>query len=343
MNAVIIAVILVIIVRVFVFEAFTIPSTSMEKTLLVGDYILVSKIKYGSRIPMTPLAFPFSQQTLPFTENINSYLEWIKIPYVRLPGSSTIKNNDVVVFNFPMEENRPVDQRTHYVKRCIAIAGDILELKESAVFINSKILVEPENVQFGYNIKTNEKDLDAEKLQELGITEGGRISNRGDYSFNLTHAAADSIKAFKNVEGITINSEKKDVFSDYIFPLNKKFPWNVDNFGPLIIPKAGDSVSISVVNLPLYQRIIRDYEKNDLEIKHDSIFINHQYVHTYIFKMNYYFMMGDNRHNSSDSRFWGFVPEDHIVGKAVVILTSINKKGNIFHKIRWERCFSLIN
>ena len=342
MHAVLIAFILVILIRTFIFEAFTIPSSSMEKSLLIGDYILVSKIKYGPRIPQTPLSFPFSQQTLPFTDNVNSYLNWIKIPYTRLMGYSKIKNNDAVVFNYPMEEERPVDQRTHYIKRCIAISGDTLEIKQAEIFINSKKISSPEAAQFNYRIKTTNKELDPSRLKKFGITEGGKTSNKGDYSFNLTRAVADSLSTIKNVETINLATERKNSYSDFIFPNDEKFAWNLDNFGPTVVPKARDTIHLNMKNISLYKRIIEVYEKNDLEINHDSIIINNKLSDKYIFKMNYYFMMGDNRHNSSDSRFWGFVPEDHIVGKAIFILVSVDKTESFLNKIRWNRCFSRI-
>ena len=278
LSALIIALVLVIIIRAFVFEAFTIPSSSMEKSLLVGDYILVSKIIYGPRLPITPLAFPFSQQKLPFTDKVNSYLDWLSFPYFRFPGFSKIKNNDNVVFNYPMEEEHPVDQRMHYIKRCVAIAGDTLEIKDAEVFINNKQTDVPENAQFGYHIKLNDKELEAEKLKKLGITEGGKTSNRGDFSFNLTPSIADSLKKFKNVDAININLERKNVYTDFIFPSNEKFPWNMDNLGPLVIPKAGDSVDLNLTKLSIYKRIISVYEHNELQIKNDSIFINDRYI-----------------------------------------------------------------
>lgn len=321
-------------------EAFTIPTPSMEKTLLAGDFVLVSKINYGPRIPHTPLSFPFSHQKLPFSENANSFLDWIKIPYSRIPGFSEIKNNDIVVFNYPMEDEYPVDQRTHYIKRCVAIAGDTFEVKNGAILINNKELEMPENLQFSYHVKSTATDINPKTLEKMGVSEGGKTSNRGDYSLMLTTGIAAKIKHLKDVSSVNILYEKQGVYNDYIFPNNKKMPWNIDNYGPLVIPKAGDTLTLDTINLSLYHRIISVYEKNDLQVKNDSIFINGKYATTYTFKMNYYFMMGDNRHNSADSRFWGFVPEDHIVGKAVFILLSLNKEADWKNKIRWERCFS---
>ena len=338
-HAVLFALVTVIIVRGFFIEAFTIPSPSMEKTLQVGDFILVSKLSYGARIPITPLSVPFAHQTLPFT-NSKSYLDWFHFPYLRLPGTSEIKRNDIIVFNYPMETDLPIDHRTHYVKRCIAMPGDTLEIKEGKVFINAFLSIEPEYSQFNYLIKTDKPGLEDSTLKKLNITEGGRISVKGDYMLAMTKANAEILTQMKQVKDVKIYSDKKGSYSDFIFPHNDKFPWNIDFFGPLVIPQKGDSVEINLKNIALYERIITRYEENTLSIIHDSIYINNKPTSHYKFKMNYYFMMGDNRHNSADSRFWGFVPENHIVGKAVYILLSINKEAEGRSKIRWDRCFT---
>ncbi len=338
LKAIVFAFLTILLFRVFFFEAFTIPSPSMEKSLLTGDYILVSKLSYGPRIPNTLLSFPFAHQRLPFTENTNSYLDWIKIPYERLFGTPVIKHNDVVVFNYPMEEEHPVDQRTYYIKRCTAIPGDTLEVREGLVYINGKGSDVPEKLQFNYKIKTNADTINSDSLKRLGITEGDKMRNKGEYWFTLTAENAVKIKKLGHVLNADPLLEKKGNYSDYMFPENEHFLWNVDFFGPIYIPKAGDSIRLNIDSLPLYQRIISVYEKNDLRISGDSIFINNKYSTHYKFKMNYFFMMGDNRHNSADSRFWGFVPEDHIVGKTVMVLMSIDKTGGK-SSIRWNRWF----
>lgn len=311
----------------------------MEKTLLVGDFIIVSKINFGPRVPNTPLTVPFSHQTMPFTTDVKSYLDWIQFPYFRLPGFSSIKNNDVVVFNYPLEDEKPIDHRTHFVKRCIALPGDTLQIIDKIVFINSDAMEAPEKSQFTYNIKTGTKKLDNRFLEELEINEGGQVSEHGDYQFALTKEAAGVFQNMEQTHEIKERIEKKEVYNDYLFPFHSDFPWNIDHYGPLVIPKAGDSIEISVKNLPLYQRIISNYENNLLETRNDSVFINGNYTRNYIFKMNYYFMMGDSRHHSSDSRYWGFVPEDHIVGKAIFILFSVNKNAAWYKKLRWDRLF----
>jgi len=341
-KAVLFAFVTIVLFRILFFEAFTIPSASMETSLLTGDYVLVSKLSYGPRIPNTPLSFPFAHQHLPFTEHTNSYLDWLKIPYMRLFGAPDIEHGDVVVFNYPMEDEHPTDQRTYYIKRCMGISGDTIEIKDGQVYINGLYKDEPEKLQFNYRVMMTEDSIDSDSLTKIGITEGGRMRNKGEYWFTLNAENAQKLKSFSIVKEVTPLMEKKGSYSDYMFPENEHFLWNVDFFGPLYIPKAGDSIQLSIDELPLYERVIGTYEKNDLRTSHDSIFINDIYTKSYTFKMNYYFMMGDNRHNSADSRFWGFVPEDHIVGKTVLVLMSIDKRDDGSH-IRWDRWFNLVH
>ncbi len=340
-KAILLALSTILLFRIFFFEAFTIPSNSMEKSLLAGDYILVNKFSYGPRIPNTPLSLPFVHQRMPFTENTNSFLDWIKIPYYRLFGSPNIKRNDVVVFNYPMEDERPVDQRTFYVKRCVALAGDTLELKDGQVYVNGKYNDDPENLQFNYRILLDTDSIKSDTLTKLGITEGGKTHNIGEYWFTLNFKNIDLIKKIPHITSVTQLIEKRGKYCDYMFPENEHFLWNVDYFGPIYIPKAGDSVKLSIDSLALYERIITIYEKNELHVINDSVFINNKFCTQYKFKMNYYFMMGDNRHNSADSRFWGFVPEDHIVGKAETTILSIDKSDKD-NNIRWDRWFKKI-
>lgn len=342
LKAISLAFITIIIFRVFFFEAFTIPSPSMEKSLLTGDYVLVSKLSYGPRLPITLLSLPFAHQRLPFTENTNSYLDWIQLPYKRLFGPPEVKHNDVLVFNYPMEEEHPLDQRIYYIKRCVAIPGDSLQIKEGQVYVNGNYSDEARELQFNYKVVTDQDSIDSDALTKLGITEGGKMRNKGEFWFTLNAATVDSLKKVAHVLSVEPLIEKKESYSDYMFPENEHFLWNVDFFGPLYIPKAGDSVGLTIENLPLYKRIISVYEKNNLKVCGDSIFINDIYSSNYTFKMNYYFMMGDNRHNSADSRFWGFLPEDHIVGKAVLVLLSIDK-SEAKSGIRWDRWFQKIN
>ena len=341
LKAIFFAFITIILFRIFFFEAFTIPSPSMEKSLLTGDYVLVSKLSYGPRIPNTLFSLPFAHQHLPFTENTNSYLNWIKLPYKRLFGPPDVERNDIVVFNYPMEEEHPVDQRIYYIKRCVAIPGDTLEIREGQVYINGEFNDVPENLQFNYKILTDSDSIDSGSLTKLGITEGGKMHHNGEYWFTLNEKDVDKVKKIPHVASVTPLLEKQGSYSDYMFPENDHFLWNVDFFGPIYIPKAGDSVRLNIDSIPLYERIISIYEKNNLRTSHDSVFINNKYSKFYKFKMNYFFMMGDNRHNSADSRFWGFLPEDHIVGKTVLVLLSIDK-SDAGSNVRWNRWFKKI-
>lgn len=313
----------------------------MEGTLLSGDYVLVNKLSYGPRLPNTLLSLPFAHQRLPFTENTHSYLDWIQLPYKRLFGSPDVQHNDVLVFNYPMEDEHPVDQRIYYIKRCVGLPGDSLQIKEGQVYVNGVYNDVPEKLQFNYKVVTEQDTMDSEALTKLGITEGGKMKNKGEFWFTMNATTMDSLKTLANIKSVEPLIEKQGSYSDYMFPENEHFLWNVDFFGSIYIPKAGDSVNLTIEQLPLYKRIIEVYEKNTLTTSGDSIFINDIYAKQYVFKMNYYFMMGDNRHNSADSRFWGFVPEDHIVGKAVLVLLSIDK-SDAKSGIRWDRWFHKI-
>jgi signal peptidase I len=279
---------------------------------------------------------------LPFTEQTNSYLNWLSIPYYRLFGSPNIKRNDVVVFNYPMEDEHPVDQRIFYIKRCVAISGDTLEIKKGLVYINGVYNDIPERLQFNYKVSIDADTLNLDTLKILGVSDGGRMKQKGNYWMNLNTENTDKIKNLPHVISIEPLLENEKMYNDYLFPEDEHFLWNVDFFGPLYIPKAGDSVKLTVDSLPLYQRIISLYEKNELQVSNDSIFINNKFATHYTFKMNYFFMMGDNRHNSADSRFWGFLPEDHVVGKASSIILSIDKSDDK-KSIRWDRWFRSIH
>lgn len=351
-DAIVFAVIAATIIRLFLIEAYTIPTSSMEKSLLIGDFLFVSKVSYGPRTPITPLAFPFAHHTIPVF-NSKAYLEWVKLPYFRLPGFGKVKNNDVVVFNYPMEGFRPVDKRENYIKRCVAIPGDELQVENGELFINGELADKPEDMQHSYNVKTNGTGFNKRILRKLDITEGGRVSNAGDFRLTMTGAATAELSELNNVKDVRPAFSEPGAYAEYIFPnsdaelqsnKNKKFFWNVDNFGPITIPKKGETVELNEGNLPIYERLIGFYEGNDLKIEEDRIYINGIESTSYTFKMDYYFMMGDNRHNSADSRFWGFVPEDHIVGKAVFIWLSIDQNATkFFERIRWNRLFNLID
>jgi signal peptidase I len=281
---------------------------------------------------------------MPFTETVKSYSELIKFPYYRLPGFGKIKNNDVVVFNYPMEDFRPVDKQENYIKRCVAIPGDKLEVRKGILYINNTMAEMPLNMQWKYHVQTDGSDFNQKALMDLHVTEGAKVSNMGDFELTMTKENAEKVKNFGNVVHEEPMFEKEGVYADYIFPFDPNLKWNVDNYGPLTIPKEGVTIPLNMGNLPIYKRLIEVYEKNKLEIKDGAIFINDVAASSYTFKMDYYFMMGDNRHNSADSRFWGFVPVDHIVGKAVFVWLSLdNNATSIFTKVRWKRLFVAIN
>jgi len=469
-DAAIFAIIAATIIRTLLIEAYTIPTSSMEKSMLVGDYLFVSKYHYGPRLPMTPVAFPFAHHTLPGTKNTKSFVESIQMKYKRLAGLQKIKNDDVVVFNFPAgdtvalnqqgqsyyqlcrdfghknvnDENyvfinnkgqripnyfgkiiyRPVDKRENYIKRCVGIPGDSLQIIDGELYINGKKQNDLPNKQYKYLSTTNGNFLNPKLLDNMKISQEDRdhakdgLDNYASimditaqdlvntYIYPLSQEKAEQMKSISIIKSLKrVNkpagykesyifphtssyyeiddntlAEMKNIMSDSIFNIFKRlngkkynterqfyeglaiaigtdtaiyyipqislysnqadFKWNEDNFGPIWIPKEGATTELTVKNLPLYQRIIDVYEGNDLEVKGNDIFINGEKATSYTFKMNYYFMMGDNRHNSADSRFWGYVPDDHIVGKGLFVWLSLDKdKGNIISKIRWDRIF----
>lgn len=345
--AILLAVFAATVIRIFFIEVYTIPTSSMEKSLLVGDYVLVSKLNYGARMPMTPVSFPFAHHTLPFTYETKAYLDWPSFSYYRLPGFQDIERNDVVVFNYPIEEQRPVDKRENYIKRCVGLPSDTIDIINRELFINGQPADPVENVQFSYFVRTNKEPFDKKALADLGITEGGLRVDSGDlYEYVMTKKAVDKIQEFTNVVKIDTIVRDKGVHiaHEQIFPDKRNYyPWNIDNYGALVIPAKGDTITLNEKNYSIYERIIKVYEKNDLTIQDGQFVINEDTTNTYVVKMDYYFMMGDNRHNSADSRYWGFVPVDHIVGKAMFIWLSLEDNNEFFfNRIRWDRMFAKI-
>ena len=380
-DAIIFAVIAASFIRMFFFEAYVIPTSSMEKTMMVGDYLFVSKVAYGPKLPNTPLSFPFVHQSMPLTNHkVNSYLEWIKRPYKRLKGFSEVKNNDVVVFNFPEGDTvaikypsqnyyefcrmygrdrvlsdertfgkiytRPVDKKENYIKRCVGIAGDTIKIIDGQVYVNGSPQEDHPGRQYVYEIITDGSLFSPRILDKMEISDddrNGAMITGGRYNFPLTEEQVEKFKKMKNVVSVKKQIRPAGNADMYIFPHSPNYSWNVDNFGPLYIPKAGATVDLNMTNLPIYKRIIDVYEDNKLEVKDSVIYINDEPANQYTFKMNYYWMMGDNRHKSADSRYWGFVPEDHVVGKASIIWMSIDKDKTFPKNIRFNRILKLVH
>lgn len=344
LDAIVFAVIAATLIRGLFIEAYTIPTGSMEKSLLVGDFLFVSKVNYGARLPMTPVAVPLTHHSLPII-GTKAYWDGVQWKYRRLPGFSEVKRGDAVVFNWPMEAdaplNRPVDKRENYIKRCVAIPGDTLRIINTQVYVNGK---PAENPQFGettYYVRTDGTDFNPTTLEDMRL-EGQRAS-MDEYYFNLTAEEARTIKSWSNVKELKPYIRPVNEYEAQVFPHDPRFKWNEDNFGPLIVPKKGWTVKLDSTTIPLYERAISVYEGNKVQREGDSLIINGKKAESYTFKMNYYWMMGDNRHNSLDSRFWGFVPEDHIVGKALFVWMSWDSQGTFFDKIRWSRIFKGIH
>lgn len=339
-DAIIFAVVAATLIRSFLIEAYMIPTGSMERSLLVGDFLFVSKVNYGARIPMTPVAFPFAHHTMPVTGG-KAYWEGIKLGYKRLPGFQEIKRNDVVVFNYPVEAdepwNRPVDKRENYIKRAVGIPGDTLSVADAQVYVNGQRGENPPREQLLYDVVTDGTDINPQRILDLRIE--AERTGLNSYKMYLTNELAEQIKGWANVQQVKPWIRPSDYTEPDMFPGSEAHQGNQDNFGPLIVPKKGWTVQLDSLTAPLYERAITVYEGNSFEQKGDGYYINGERTDHYTFTFDYYWMMGDNRHNSLDSRFWGFVPEDHIVGKALFVWLSYDKDGTFLSKIRWNRIF----
>ncbi len=348
------AIIAATLVHTYIMQPYTIPTSSLEKSLLVGDFLFVSKFHYGARVPMTTVAAPMVHDTLPFVK-IRSYLNKPQLPYLRFPSMQKIKQNDIVVFSWPVDTveqffkrtnrriRKPIDKKSNYVKRCVGIPGDSLEIRDGYVYINGKKNVLPDRakLQFYYNVNTEGRQLSINSLRNrYHVREGGRLQD-GNYILNL---ASDDAKLLKNNPSVK-NMQRKispKGESENVFPNVSSLNWNKDNFGPILIPKKGETVALNLESIPLYKQIIVEYEKNKLEFNNNEILINGKVVDNYTFNQDYFWMMGDNRQNSEDSRYWGYVPADHIVGKPVFIWFSWNSDGKGLGKVRWERLFTTV-
>ena len=402
-DALVFALVAVYFINQFFFQNYVIPSSSLEKSLLTGDYLFVSKVSYGPRIPQTPLTMPLTQHTLPMIE-CKSYIEWPQWDYRRVKGLGNVQLNDIVVFNYPAGDTlcsapkyqpfdfyrmcyeigyqmypqrpdpdsldyemrqkyfdaiyqggrqyimqnqaeygeiitRPADRRENYVKRCVGLPGQTLQIKDHIIYLDGKANKEPDNVQYSYRIKLKQSIPD-EVMKELGITMEDIMSMNTLGYMPMTKHTVEVLKQQGYAESIELNIEAEDWD---IYPLNGNKHWTRDNYGPVWIPKKGESIDLTLDNLPVYERPIRTYEGNDLMVKDGKIFINGEVATKYTFKMDYYWMMGDNRHNSLDSRYWGFVPEDHIVGKPIFIWWSSDPDRSGFGGIRWNRLFRFVD
>ena len=422
-DAIVFALVAVYFVNIYVFQNYQIPSSSLEKSLFVGDYLYVSKLSYGPRVPNTPLSMPLAQHTLPLV-NTKSYIEWPQWDYKRVPGLGKVKRNDIVVFNFPAGDTvatnyqqtdfyslaynegqrmypnpvnmdsltrkqqravydlyynagrnlilsnpkmygdvvvRPVDRRENYVKRCVGLPGDTLEIRDAQVYIDGKPLENPEDMQLNYLVQTTGPYITEDMFRELGISKDDQAMVTNEsllMEMGLTHRDAQGRLAptydlpltKKMLETLSANKKlvsrivmEPEMFTGQMYPLNLYTKWDRNNYGPIWIPKKGATIKLTEDNLPIYERPIRAYEGNTLEVKEDGIYINGKKTDEYTFKMDYYWMMGDNRHNSADARSWGFVPEDHVVGKPIVVWLSLDKDRGWFDgKIRWNRIFKWV-
>ena len=426
-DAIVFALVAVYFVNIYIFQNYQIPSSSLEKSLLVGDFLYVSKMSYGPRVPNTPLSMPLAQHTLPIL-NTKSYIEWPQWKYKRVPGFGKVKLNDSVVFNFPAGDPvalnnqqtdfysiaygegqrlypkqiemdsltrqqqravydlyynagrqqilsnprvygevvyRPVDRRENYVKRCVGLPGDTLQIVDGQVMIDGKAIENPENLQFNYFVQTTGPYITEDMFRELGISKADQtlyddssweetfrqigLDNRNAqgkmapiYHLPLTKKMYETLSGNKKlISKIVMEPEE---YAGQMYPLNLHTKWNRNNYGPIWIPAKGATITLTEDNLPIYERCIVAYEGNKLEIKPDGIYINGEKTDQYTFKMDYYWMMGDNRHNSADSRYWGFVPEDHVVGKPIVVWLSLDKDRGWFDgKIRWNRLFKWVD
>ena len=376
-DSIIFAVVFVTFINIFFFQAFKIPSSSMESSLYTGDHLFVSKLAYGPKMPQTPLTIPFTHNVIRGKE---SYSTLIQSDYKRIKGFGHVETGDYVVFAFPHGDTvlvkdpaadyytyvrtlgrdytikrygpvkvRPSDKKDHYVKRCVASAGDTLEIRNGQVYVNSVAQENWSGVQNTYRVITNGQRINPVNLDKLGINSRELWFHPelpGYPEMPLTAEMLEKIQTYPNVVSVEQNVDTYPPdFPDSeltIFPFTSDYRWTRDNFGPLWIPAKGAEVALTMENLPLYERIITAYEGNTLERRDGKIYINGEEAHSYTFAQDYYFMMGDNRHNSLDSRYWGFVPEDHIVGKPALIWLSIDGSKKFPKNIRWRRFFKFV-
>ncbi len=325
------ALILALVVKGSIIQSFKVDSLKMEKTILSGDYLMVNKLAYGARLPITLFSVPFFSHV---------YSDIIKFPYCRLPGFSNIKISDVLIVNYPDQLDPPIDKREIMINRCAGLPGDTVTITDKKVFVNGMELKNPAMAQFNFRLVTNGQPLDNEFMEKFGIREGGKVSDAGIYDFPLTKECAEDLKKEENIRYIRELKDFPGENTQYVFPVGHYYSYNKDNFGPVVVPFKGQTVQLNIRNIELYKSLIVDIENNTLKIDHDSIYINAILTSNYTIKNNYYFVLDDNRDYANDSRYWGFLPESHIIGKAQFIWFSFD---GVKKKIRWNRVFRRIN
>ena len=338
LHSIVFAVVAASLIRSLFMEAFAIPTSSMENSLLVGDHLFVSKLHYGATTPRTLLQLPLIHQNLPGTE-VPEYLDWVQLPYYRLPGFREVERNEEVVFHYPPEWDRPVDMKTFYVKRCVGLPGDNLEIRDGEIIANEEILPKPEHGQTSYWVQSKQT-IHPRVFRRLGIDE--YYTGSGGYQINAEADAAKQLSELPFVQKVEEIIYQPGEMREQLYPQQKEKDWTIDYYGSIYLPKQGDRIPLTEENLALYGSAIVHYENVNAELIDGKLLMDGQQVEEYEFQQGYYFMVGDNRHNSLDSRFWGFVPEDHIVGKPVVVWFSYDKTADFFNRIRWGRLFTLI-
>lgn len=335
LKAILLALVVILLIRTLAFQTIVIPNSSMAGNLLPGDWVLVNKAIYGPRLPITPLVFPF--KSFRTREETGKYfLDWIKLPYWRIYGYGKIKRNDIIIFNYPLETGIPIDMKMVTIKRCVALPGDTLKILNNELFVNNK-KVTINNAQFEYFVKVKGKSLKTNLIDKFQINEGGEVSNYGEYDLFLSTRQADSLRKEKSIVEVLKEPKYSSIDKSYLFPHDSKLDWTLDNYGPIVIPKAGKQIMMNKKNLLVYGEMLEKFECCLISVSNDSVFINKKYEKSYQLKSNYYFVLDDNRDNARDSRLWGFLPENHIIGKASLILASFNPSSSGFSKIRWKR------
>jgi signal peptidase I len=337
MSSFVLAFVIILLIRALVFQTIVIQNYGMAANLIPGDWVLINKLTFGARLPETPLTIPFSTPRTTSTIEKN-YFNWFTLPYYRIPGLKKINNNDIIAFNYPGEQDIPVDMRLVYVKRCVALPGDTLKISNGILYINKK-RVEISDVQYEYLVKVKTKELSKSLINKYKLSEGSEISNFGDYNLYISKEQAESLKKEKEIASVTRDRKYIGYDKSYVFPNDASLEWTLDNFGPVVIPAKGNQLSMNRRNLTIYREIIERYEGHNVSVINDSIYIDDKPLRSYFFKNNYYFVLDDNRDNSKDSRMWGFLPEDHIIGKVSIIISSFNPEASGFSKIRWDRTF----